>query len=149
MNASGEWDINSAQLSLCRVMPTRQSDSSIVFRWKKPVNSRVRYIVIERRTRSVSQNASLPSILSKSLRHVIRSFWRWMRSWRIDVRLRCFGKWCFYICIASIRSVFSSSLPLVYLFLSLNVCLGITVFLEPFLNGGLLFSRKSPTVTEN
>ena len=37
MNASGEWDINSAQLSLCRVGMTRQSDSSIVFRWKKPV----------------------------------------------------------------------------------------------------------------
>ena len=37
MNASGEWDISSAQLSLCRVCMTRQSDSSIVFRWKKPV----------------------------------------------------------------------------------------------------------------
>ena len=37
MNASGEWDINSAQLSLCRVGMTRQSDSSIVFRLKKPV----------------------------------------------------------------------------------------------------------------
>ena len=34
-------------------------------------------------------------------------------------------------------------------FLKLNVCLGIIVFLEPFLNRGLLFSRKSPTVTEN
>ena len=33
----GEWDINSAQLSLCHVGMTRQSDSSIVFRWKKPV----------------------------------------------------------------------------------------------------------------
>ena len=33
MNASGEWDINSAYLSLCRVGMTRQSDSSIVFRW--------------------------------------------------------------------------------------------------------------------
>ena len=103
----------------------------------------------KRRMSHVSQNASLPSILPKSLRHVIRSFLRWMRSWRIDVKLRCFGKWCFYICIALIRSVFSSSLPLVYLFLSLNVCLGMLVFLEPFLNGGLLFSRKaSPTVME-
>ena len=37
MNVSGEWDINSAQLSLCRVGMTRQSDSSIVFRRKKPV----------------------------------------------------------------------------------------------------------------
>ena len=37
MNASGEWDINSAQLSLSRVGMTRQSDSSIVFRSKKPV----------------------------------------------------------------------------------------------------------------
>ena len=37
MNASGEWDINSAQLSLCRVGMTRQSDGSIVFRLKKPV----------------------------------------------------------------------------------------------------------------
>ena len=37
MNASGEWDINSAYLSLCRVGMMRQSDSSIVFRWKKPV----------------------------------------------------------------------------------------------------------------
>ena len=37
MNASGEWDINSAQLSLCRVGMTRQSDSSTVFRLKKPV----------------------------------------------------------------------------------------------------------------
>ena len=37
MNASGEWDINNAYLSLCRVGMTRQSDSSIVFRWKKPV----------------------------------------------------------------------------------------------------------------
>ena len=37
MNASGEWDVNSAQLSLCRVGMTRQSDSSIVFRWKKTV----------------------------------------------------------------------------------------------------------------
>ena len=37
MNASGEWDVNSAYLPLCRVGMTRQSDSSIVFRWKKPV----------------------------------------------------------------------------------------------------------------
>ena len=37
MNASREWDINSADLSLCRVGMTRQSDSSFVFRWKKPV----------------------------------------------------------------------------------------------------------------
>ena len=33
MNASGEWDINSAYLSLCRV----GMNSSIVFWWKKPV----------------------------------------------------------------------------------------------------------------
>ena len=101
----------------------------------------------ERRTSHVSQNASLPSILSKSPRHVIRSFWRWMRSRRIHVELWCFGKWCFYICIASIWSMFLSSLPLVYLFLSLNVCLGMLVFLEPFLNGGLLFSRKEASRT--
>ena len=31
MNASGEWDINSAQLSLCLVMPTRQSDIYMLF----------------------------------------------------------------------------------------------------------------------
>ena len=37
VNVSGEWDINSAYLSLCRVGMTRHwSDSSIVFRWKKP-----------------------------------------------------------------------------------------------------------------
>ena len=36
-SASGEWDINSAYLSLRRVGTTWQSDSSIVFRWKKPV----------------------------------------------------------------------------------------------------------------
>lgn len=41
-----------------------------------------------------------------------------------------------------------SSLPLVYLFLSLNVCLGMLVFLEPFLNGGLLFSRKEASRTK-
>ena len=90
-------------------------------------------------TSHVSQNASLPSILSKSPRHVIRSFRRWMRSWKIHVKVQCFGKWCFYIRTPSIRSMFSSSLSLVYLFLSLSVCLGMLVFLEPFLNGGLLF----------
>ena len=53
MNASGEWDINGAYLSLCRVSMTRQSDivfqvycfpikvtlfsKCIVFRLKKPV----------------------------------------------------------------------------------------------------------------
>ena len=36
-NESHEWDITSAYLSLCRVGMTRQSDSSIVFQWKKPV----------------------------------------------------------------------------------------------------------------
>ena len=91
----------------------------------------------------MSQNASLRSILSKLSRHVIWSFRRWMRSWRIHVKFRCFGKWCLYIRIASIRSMFLSSLPLVYLFFSLNVCLGMLVFLEPFLDGGLLSSRKA------
>ena len=37
MTASGEWDINSAYLSLCRGGMTRQSDRSIVFRWNKSV----------------------------------------------------------------------------------------------------------------
>ena len=40
--------------------------------------------------------------------------------------------------------MFLSSLSFpVYFFLSLNVCLGMLVFLEPFLNGGLWFSRKA------
>ena len=45
--------------------------------------------------------------------------------------------------------MFLSSLPLVYLFFSLNVCLGMLVFLEPFLDGGLCLPAKRVVLTEN
>ena len=69
-----------------------------------------------------------------------------MHLWRIHVKLRCFRKCCFYICIAFIQSMFSSSLPLVCLFLSLNVCLGLLVFLEPFLTADCCFPAKKRAV---
>ena len=71
MNASGEWDIKSAYLSLCRVGMTQQSESSTVFRRKKPVkfaraqhnNWRVRW---KKGVRYFTQNRTLSKTLQIS-----------------------------------------------------------------------------------
>ena len=64
------------------------------------------------------------------------------------MKRQCFGKRCFYICIASIQSMVLSSLSLVYLFLSLRVYFGMLVSSQSERTHGKLKDVVSPCVIE-